>query len=293
MRIADKAGVERREARNWLMRHPADGDAKQRHSYHLTSSCLALATAIAGIGLHQASAQQLSNPPFSSAGTGIEVLATPYLWLPYIDTTVRPQRFASRSATVDPGTLVDNLTWVPFMGEFEFRNGPFGLMVDYIHAPLKSGIDTRNILFNGAQAGLTMDTGTAMFLYRPVSLPDQSIDVGVGFRAWGFDGRISLNEGLLRPVTVSNGGAWADPLFAVRYHREFGNGFSATAYGDAGGFGAGADLDWELLGTIDYALRPGIDLHAGFRSLNFKYNNPRTQYEVHMNGPIVSATLHF
>jgi hypothetical protein len=58
-------------------------------------------------------------------------------------------------------------------------------------------------------------------------------------------------------------------MIAARYHRDLGNGFSATADGDLGGFGVGAHFDWQLIGTIDYAVASGIELHAGFRSLNF------------------------
>ena len=134
-----------------------------------------------------------------------------------------------------------------------------------------------------------------MFLYRPLALPDQYVDVGAGFRAWGFDGDISLSPRFQRlsAVNVSHGGAWADPLIAMRYHLELGNGYSATAYGDVGGFGIGAHVDWQLVGTVDYTLRPGIDLHAGFRSLNFNVGAPRADFNVNMYGPIVSATFRF
>jgi hypothetical protein len=138
-----------------------------------------------------------------------------------------------------------------------------------------------------------VDTGSAMFLYRPIAQPDQYLDVGAGVRVWGFDGDISLNQGLLPAVNISNGGAWADPLIAARYHRELGNGFGATVYGDVGGFGLGAHVDWQVIGTLDYALRPGIDLHAGFRSLNFNISAPRAGLNVNMYGPMLAATFRF
>jgi hypothetical protein len=31
------------------------------------------------------------------------------------------------------------------------------------------------------------------------------------------------------------------------YHYDFGNGFGLTAYGDVGGFGVGAHVDWQLI----------------------------------------------
>ena len=132
-----------------------------------------------------------------------------------------------------------------------------------------------------------------MFLYRPIALPDQYVDVGIGVRAWGLDGGITLNEGLLPRFAVTNGTSWADPLLSARYHRDLGNGFGATAYGDVGGFGLGAHIDWQVVGTIDYTANSWIDLHAGFRSLNFNYALPRSNLGVNMNGPILAATFRF
>jgi hypothetical protein len=179
------------------------------------------------------------------------------------------------------------------MGAAEFRSGPFGLAIDYVHAPVKSGIGTRKILFGSAQDQLELDIGTAMFLYRTTVSPAEYVDLGVGVRAWGVDGSIALSQGVLRPVTVTNGTAWAEPLIAARYRRDFGNGFSATAYADVGGFGAGANIDWQLIGMLDYTIRPGVELHAGFRSLNFDIGGTRTKTTVRFNGPIISATYRF
>ena len=142
-------------------------------------------------------------------------------------------------------------------------------------------------------AGLPSTPAGAVLLYRPISLPDQYLDIGIGFRAWGIDGDISLNQDRLPSVSVASGLAWADPLIAMRYHRELGNRFAATFYGDLGGFGVGAHFDWQLLATIDYAITPGANLHAGFRSLNFSYGGPRANIKMNMYGPIVSATFRF
>ncbi len=251
------------------------------------------------IGLHQAAAQLAGGAaPHAVPGLpGVEVSATPYLWLPWTSVDVNPSnaRLSSASSTIGSGTLISHLTWVPFMGAAEFRSGQFGVLFDYLHAPVKSGISTRNILFTGANAGLTIDSGSTMIMYRPVTMPDQYLVVGVGFRAWGVDGETALSQRFtaLPPVNISHGGAWADPLIAIRYHHALGNGFSATGYADVGGFGAGADVDvdWQLIGTIDYARNPGLDLHAGFRGLNFNYGAPRAGFDVHMYGPIISASF--
>ena len=248
-------------------------------------------------GILPAQAQQPSGPP-SLPGIDLQtlqVIPTPYLWFPWTSVDAHPKLagLPSASTTVDPGFLYSHVTWVPYMGEIEFRSGPYGLVTDYIHAPIKAGVGTRGVLFTSGGAGMTLDTGSAIAFYRAISQPDQYIDVGLGMRAWGVDGDISLHRGMLPPVSLTKGGSWADPMLAVRYRRELGNGFSLTAYGDVGGFGAGSDVDWQLIGTIDYAWMPGIDLHAGFRTLNFDKGAPRADFNVHMYGPIIAATLRF
>jgi hypothetical protein len=227
--------------------------------------------------------------------SGIEVLVTPYLWLPWTSTQVSPAnpRLAGASNTIGPYQLVSHLTWVPFMGAAEIRDGPYGLMLDYIHAPVKAGVSTRNVLFGSGTGGLVIDAGTTMAMYRPLADSAQQLDVGLGVRGWGLSGDISLSRGLLPPVSVSSGLSWADPLVGLRYRRDLGNGYSSTFYGDVGGFGIGAHIDWQLLATLDYTLRPGLDLHAGFRALNFNYTGTRAGFDVHMYGPIISATLRF
>ena len=225
----------------------------------------------------------------------LEIIPTPYLWLPWtsVDANGTKRGLLSASKTIDPGTLVDHLTWVPFMGQFEFRDGgQFGLLTDYIHAPLKSGISrSRDALVIGGGAGLNLDTGSALLLYRAIHQPEQYLDLGAGVRVWGIDGDISLNRRVLRSVSLTKGGSWVDPMLAIRYHRDLGSGFGATAYGDVGGFGAGANVDWQIIATVDYALRPGIELHAGFRTLNFDISAPRADFTTHLYGPLISATI--
>jgi hypothetical protein len=245
-------------------------------------------------GPDKAHAQMASAPPGQLATTWgpIEVIANPYLWTPWTTVDAQTAR-ASASTTIGPGDLISHLTWVPFMGAAELRSGPFGLAVDYVHAPIKSGISTREILFGSSQGQVGLDIGTVMFLYRTAVSPTDYVDLGIGVRVWGVDGTIALSRGLLPADTLTRGTAWADPMIAARYRRDLGNGLSATAYGDVGGFGAGANIDWQLIATLDYAIRPGIELHAGFRSLNFSIGSTPVQANVHMYGPILSATIRF
>jgi hypothetical protein len=270
----------------------------------ISSTLLRLFGAIALIGLcalparaQLVAGQPAITPPAPppSPFAGVEVLLTPYLWGSWMDVTINPSnpRIPSASTQVGFNQILDHITWVPFMGAAEVRDGPFGVSLDYIHAPLKAGFSTHGIFFGGGTGGLTLDTGTAMFFYRPIIQSDQYVDVGIGVRAWGIDGDVNLNKALLPDFDISRGTSWADPLIGFRYHRDLGLGYGFTAYGDVGGFGVGAHIDWQLIGTIDYKVSSWVDLHAGFRSLNFTYSIPRAGADVEMKGPLFSATFRF
>ncbi len=103
-----------------------------------------------------------------------------------------------------------------------------------------------------------------------------------------------MNGRLLPTASVTRTAGWADPLLAARYHRDIGDGLGVTVYADLGGFNVGARVDWQVIGTIDYAVTPSLALRLGYRSLNFNYQaGDELGFDVHMKGPILAATFGF
>ena len=254
---------------------------------------LAIFVSIAGIasGLHAACAQEASAP------SEYQFFVTPYLWLASVHATTltplaREPEVNSNVSTID---LLSHLHGVPVMGSAEVRYGPWGFLGDVIHLPVSTRITTRDIFFQGGNAVLRANSGTGVVLYRWLEDPVQFADAGLGFRAWGFAADLNLNPGLLSGASASPSGSWTDPLIGARYHRDLGNGWGLTAYGDVGGFGVGAHTDWQVLGTVDYTLSPSWNLHLGYRSLNFNITGSegRFGFDVHMRGPILAGTFRF
>ena len=252
---------------------------------------LAIILSAIGAGACPAVAQDVTTP------SGYQFFVTPYLWLASVHaTTMTPlEREPEVNSNVGVFQLLSHLDGAPFMGSAEARYGQLGFLVDAIHLPVSTNITTHDIFFRGGNAGLEANTGTGIALYRVIEDPVQFADAGLGFRAWGFSANLSLNPGLLRGAAVSRSAGWADPLIGARYHRDLGNGFGLTAYGDFGGFGVGAHVDWQVLGTIDYILNPSWNLHLGYRSLNFDITGSegRFGFNVHMRGPIFAGTFRF
>jgi hypothetical protein len=246
---------------------------------------------VTGTGPHTVLAQDAFSPG------GYQFFVTPYLWLASVHATTktplaREPEVNSNVSTID---LLSHLDGVPVMGSAEIRYGPWGFLGDVIHLPVSTRITTRDVLFQGGDAAMRANTGTGVVLYRAFEDPVQYADAGIGFRAWGFSMNLNLNPGLLPGTSVNRSAGWTDPLIGGRYHRELGNGFGLTAYGDLGGFGVGAHIDWQLIGTVDYAPNPWLNLHLGYRSLNFNYqaSGSNLGFNVHMRGPIIAGTFRF
>jgi hypothetical protein len=256
-----------------------------------------LVVAVALIGARPAGAQD------ATPAGGPQIYVTPYLWLAGINSTIQTPLARAPSVTSDVSAidLLSHLSGVPFMGSFEIRDGPLGLLADVLHVPVSTDITTRNVFFQGGNAALTTNTGTALLLYRVLATPDQYADLGLGFRAWGFSSNLTLNPGILPGESVNRSASWGDPLLGGRYHIDLPSGFlpsgfGLTGYGDVGGFGIGAHSDWQLIGTVDYTPTPWINLHLGYRSLNFNYTASGgldLGFNVHMKGPILAATFKF
>jgi hypothetical protein len=264
----------------------------QHYRKMIVSRLAALAVTLAAIGAAPMPAFAQATP----AQSGPQILITPYLWLAGINSAIKTPlpRVPEVNSDVGAFQLLGHLNGVPFMGSAEVRDGPFSLLGDVLHVPVGTNIATRNVLFQGGNAALTTNTGTAIFFYHALDQPFQELDVGGGFRAWGFSSGLTLNGGLLPTANVSRIAGWADPLIAARYHRDFADGFGTTVYSDFGGFGVGAHVDWQVIGTIDYALKSWVTLRLGYRSLNFNYQGgDNVGFNVHMKGPIFAVTFQF
>ena len=252
----------------------------------------AVAAALAGVlSAFAAVAQDASAPG------GYQFFVTPYLWMASVHaTTLTPLAHEPEvNSSVSFIDMLSHLDGAPFMGSFEVRYGSLGFLTDALHIPVSTSITTHDMFYQGGQAELKANTGTGIALYRVLEDPVQFADAGLGFRAWGFSASLSLNPGQLPAVSLNRSASWTDPLIGARYHRDLGNGFGLTAYGDLGGFGVAAHTDWQVLGTIDYSLSPSSTLHVGYRSLNFNITGSEGKFgfDVHMRGPILAGTFRF
>ncbi len=219
---------------------------------------------------------------------------TPYLWIAGVSGTVKTPNPNIPEQQVDAsfGGVLSHLDAIPVMGAVEARYGAFGVLTDFIAISVKADFPTKNFLFSGGSAKLTQFTGSALFAYRAIDSENQSLDLGIGVRAFGMSTRFELNPGLLRGFSVDPGVSWANPIIGARYRLGFSPQWGLTAYGDVGG-GPDSQLTWQLLGTIDYRISQFTTLRVGYRQLQFQYYGNILRQNMGMSGPIITGTMQF
>ncbi len=69
--------------------------------------------------------------------------------------------------------------------------------------------------------------------------------------------------------------------------------FFLTAWGNAGGFGAGSDLTWDVFGGFGYEWNDWLSTVIGYRHLEVDYDDEGFVYDVTQTGPLIGGALKF
>jgi hypothetical protein len=193
------------------------------------------------------------------------------------------------------GEIFENIDWFPppVMLVGELRHDRFAAFTDFIYL----GLDSNDEMTKGpaaAAADLELHTIVWTFggAYRVIDGERGHLGLLAGGRLWNVDAEGSL-IGL--PVARQRSGSktWVDPIVGVNGRLELGAGFALQAEADVGGFGAASDIDWQVMGTLQYQIAESVSLAAGYRYLAVDFDDGAFLYDVALHGPIIGATIRF
>lgn len=219
---------------------------------------------------------------------------TVYGWATAIDGTISA---GGRSADVDIALedVVKHLD-MAFMATAEARYKRWGFMGDLIYARLHDDIaPPAGIVFASTHEVVKETIGTFALSYRVVDAKPAYLDLFAGARVYSFYSEIVLRPNLPGGQGFAADGTttWADPIFGARGRYYVSPIVFLNGYGDAGGFGAGSELSWQVLGAIGIQAARWCDVQLGYRALGFEYQSGRAKQEITTHGPIIGATFHF
>ncbi len=125
--------------------------------------------------------------------------------------------------------------------------------------------------------------------YRLIDKPKLKADFLTGFRLWHFGNTLTVRPATPQFNNIYAGKTWTDPMVGGRIVMPLSPKISATMAGDVGGWGAGAQLEYQMIGGLNYQFKPKLALSAAWRYLYFDYGE-RIPTRLAISGPVVVAT---
>ncbi|MFA5951587.1 MAG: hypothetical protein WC807_15010 [Hyphomicrobium sp.] len=258
----------------------------------------------------------------AAPSSGWSYRATSYGWLTWLDgdLTVRGRNF---DVNATPSDVLESLDFA-FMGTLEARRGPLSLFTDIVYADISGARDFVSSS-GSSSAALSIDYKTATVevgaAYEVARLPGVALseprglalDLLAGARYWYQRSDVTLSlsgspdlDGLdvrSDSLAIARSGSveWVDPFIGIRLREALAGGGEAFLRGDIGGFGAGSQFSWQLIGAVNWHLcdHYGIayDAYAGYRALSVDYEqgsgSTRYKYDVIEQGPVLGLTGRF
>ena len=86
-----------------------------------------------------------------------------------------------------------------------------------------------------------------------------------------------------------------DPIVGARVLVEIDPKWTLGLRGDIGGFGAGSEFTWNIVGVVAYRAWENVDLLAGYRALSYDLGSSRgaghADLHLTLHGPILAAVF--
>jgi hypothetical protein len=261
---------------------------------------------------------------------GWEFSFTPYGWMTNVNGDVTA-RGHTASVNEDFFQIVQKsdslLAWMSY---FEARKGRLALFTDFVWMDLgfpghfqinRSPLGSLDVSVRGnAQLNyqqLIVQSGIAYEVARWQRAPGSytALDVMGSARYWNQDLELSLHlTGSLNVdlaelglqlkrsgrVAIARAGGleWVDPVVGARIRHQMAPGKELRLEGDVGGFGAGSEFSWQVVGSYGFDTKClGTPLHAviGYRALAVDFSETgrfgKSGIDVVQHGPVMGVSF--
>jgi hypothetical protein len=176
---------------------------------------------------------------------------------------------------------------IGLMSNLDVRRKRIGVYTDLIFMSLSSDQKTTPIgsTYVGFSANVKELVLDPEVYVRVVDKDRGSIDVIGGARFWHLNNALDLfppnNQ---TTVTAGQTQSWIDPVLGARFRLNLNKGLFLNLNGDAGGFGAGSDLTYQIYTGVGKEFKKKYSMLLGYRYMYVDYKNGGFLYNVHMTG---------
>jgi len=217
-------------------------------------------------------------------------MVAPYLWFPgWYGTVGTLGRDVGVHAS--PADLLSHFRF-GLMGLIEPRYKRLLFPVDLVWVRLGDNAALPSPMLNAITANVT---GSEFILtpkvgFRAIDLKALKVDALGGLRYWHFGQTLQFTPSALG-LKFSGSQNWIDPLIGGRIQVTPLPRLEVTIAGDVGGWGAAAQLDYQVVGLLGYRLNPRLTLQAGYRYLAVNYRSGGTIIDTAMPGALLGLSI--
>jgi hypothetical protein len=271
-------------------------DSKTSHSQKTCEQGLCLAASAFDTSLpdapgQSAGGQPAPRQPTAEEGWHIEWIPA-YLWVTGISGDVGA---AGQVVAVDAGfgEVFDKLNF-GYMTALDVSKSRFGLLTDLVYSKLS---DDKTLPALGP-SGAAHAESTMFFLDpelygRVLSGERGFVDMTAGIRYWHLNNSIGLNAGVLPSLSVDQSQDWVDPVVGAGFRANLAKGWFASLKGDAGGFGVGSELSWQIYTGVGKEIKQKYTLLLAYRRLDVDYRNGGFLFDTSMHGLLLGFGIKF
>jgi len=256
--------------------------------------------------------QPEETPPVAADGSTWAVQITPYMWAAGLDGRISPFRHGPTIGVENSfSDVLDNLNFGGFVNIWG-RYDRFVISGDVMYVdttddhgsgPLPAlqipGLGVA--IPPGASVDAKVDTkqftATLQGGYRMVDTSQFRLDVLAGARFWYIsnDVTVTASHALIGTRRASYGEdfGWVDPVVGLSAFLPVTDRLSIQAQADIGGFGAGSDLTWSVLATVNYVVSDHLSASAGYKVLDVDYDRRGHGFDTRLSGPVLGMTYRF
>lgn len=235
---------------------------------------------------------------------------TPYMWAAALDGHISPfQRGPTIGVEKSSSDVLEHLNIGGFINIWG-RYDRFVFSGDIMYVDTTDGHSTGplpaftipgvGVIPPGGNIDAKVDTkqftATLMGGYRIIDTPQLTLDALGGARFWYISNDVKLTGslgGMSGSVSYGESFGWVDPLAGLRAFLPLTEKLSLQGQADIGGFGAGSDLTWSALATINYVFNEHLSASVGYKVLDVDYDHNGYVYDTRLSGPVLGMTYRF
>jgi hypothetical protein len=238
-----------------------------------------------------------ATPANRGSEAGWQIDSTVYMWLQglhgRVDTLGRNIGF--KASPVDLASRAD----FGLQGVLATQHNRLTLIGDVLWTPIT--IKQSNSLLDPAPAVLSQAKYTPVivtpeFGYRVIDSRRISIDALTGFRYWHLGADLTLAP-VAGGSSLNKPSNWVDPLVGARIRVPLSPRLNATILGDAGGWGVGSQLDYQMAAALCYTITPPSDtikprwaIDTAWRYLYSDYSQSQIHTRIAQSGIVLGVT---